>query len=574
MRLEPSLLWAGSTVRRGGWTIVVYAFLTILIVAPIIALVYASFRPADGDGFTLANYHALAGKQAREAALNTLIATVGATIGSVIVGGALAWLVERSDVPGKGIVQIAGVVPMFFSALVGALSWSLLGSPDSGYLNAVFEALHLPISFNVDSMFGITAVLTLYYSPFAFLLIRSALSIASGDLENAARMSGASAFRTTIEITFPLVAPAIAGAAILVFVIVSANFEVTEILGAFAHIDFLPGYVYHLVNSYPPQIGVAAAVGVVVLCVTWVAVWAESRYVLRRSYAAAGGKGARTVPVRLGIWRWPGFAFALTYIVLAAILPTCALLITAFRPSVFYATLGDLFDPDTFTTRQFVDALLHPKFQTGLTNSIILAILTTVFGTMLTFVIAYVAHRRSVYGSKFIEYIALAPVAIPGLILGLAFVSLWLRSPIPLYGTIPILVIAYICQLFPFSFENMSATLVKLDPDLEDSAVMAGASRVRAVISVTLPILRVALGAAALFLFVLAFREFTVALFLYSPGTIPLSVVIYEQWDSGSVARMASMALMFTAVLLVAATINYLVSRSRTENRKARSRVK
>jgi len=165
-------------------------------------------------------------------------------------------------------------------------------------------------------------------------------------------------------------------------------------------------------------------------------------------------------------------------------------------------------------------------------------------------------------------------VAIPGLILGLAFVSLWLRSPIPLYGTIPILVIAYICQLFPFSFENMSATLVKLDPDLEDSAVMAGASRVRAVISVTLPILRVALGAAALFLFVLAFREFTVALFLYSPGTIPLSVVIYEQWDSGSVARMASMALMFTAVLLVAATINYLVSRSRTENRKARSRVK
>jgi iron(III) transport system permease protein len=170
-----------------------------------------------------------------------------------------------------------------------------------------------------------------------------------------------------------------------------------------------------------------------------------------------------------------------------------------------------------------------------------------------------------VYGSSLIQYIALAPVAIPGLILGLAFVSLWLRSPIPLYGTIAILVIAYISQLFPFSFENMSGTLVKLDPELEDSAVMSGAARWRAIVSITLPIIRVALGSAALLLFVLSFREFTVALFLYTPKTIPLSIVIYEQWESGSVARMASMALMFTLVLLLAAAVNYLVNRRRPE---------
>ncbi|MEZ5234178.1 MAG: ABC transporter permease subunit [Acidimicrobiales bacterium] len=164
-------------------------------------------------------------------------------------------------------------------------------------------------------------------------------------------------------------------------------------------------------------------------------------------------------------------------------------------------------------------------------------------------------QRRAVRWSAAIEYVVLAPVAMPALLLGLAFVAFWLRLPIPLFGTMAILVIAYVARFIPQGFENFASTLVKVDEQLEDSAVTAGAGRLRAVWSITLPLLRSAAASTGVLLFILAFREVTVALFLYTPQTRPLSVVIYNQWSSGSWSRVASMSIVFTAALLLAAIL-------------------
>lgn len=539
---------------RGVRSLALYAVLALLIVGPLCGLLYSSFQPNRGQdgGLTLDHYRSLGSSALRTAATNTLWVSLGATVLSVVIGGGLAWLATRTDVPLGGVVQLAGVIPLFFSALVGALAWSALASPRTGYLNTLLDTVGIDLTLNIYSNSGIVFVLALYYAPFAYLMIFAAFTLNSGDLEGAARVHGASQWRIARHVTFPLVLPSIFASSILIFVLVSENFPVVEILGSFARTSFLPTHIFRLINESPPRHGEAAAIGVVLLVLLWLLVWVQNRFVLRRSYVTVGGKGTRPSRIRLGRWRWLAFAGAASYIVAAAVLPLLALVVGAFRRNQFYVGLSDLVDPGQYTTAGFRESLGYEPFTTGLRNSFLLAIGAAVVGVLVNFVIAYAAKRRSVFGAKAIEYIALAPVAMPALLMGLSFVVFWLKLPISLYGTMTILVIAYVARFIPQGFENFATTLVKLDEQLEDSAVTAGARRSRAVFSITLPLLRSTAFSTGILLFILAFRELTVALFLYTPGTRPLSVVIYNQWTSGSWQRTASMSLVLTAVLFVA----------------------
>jgi len=555
---EHGIVVLGRRTRAIGARVIrsalVHGLLVLLILGPLAGLLASSFRPNRGQsgGLTLDHYRALGSGSLRTAVSNTLVTSVGATVLAVIIGGGLAWLAARTDVPGRGLVQIAGIIPLFFSALVGALAWSALASPRTGYLNAVLRALNVPLELNIYTLGGITFVLALYYAPFAYMMIFAAFTMSDGDLEGAARVHGASQWRTSLHVTFPLVLPSIVASTILIFILVSENFPVVEILGSFARMPFLPTHVFRLINESPPRHGEAAAIGVVLLLILWIFVWLQNRLVLRRSYVTVGGKGSRPTRIALGRWRWPAFVLSALYVVLAAIVPLIALFLGAFRRNSFYRTLGDLVDPASFTTANFAEALRHEAFGMGLKNSFVLAIGAAIVGVVVNFAIAYAAKRRAVYGASAIEYVALAPVAMPALLMGLSFVVFWLRLPVELYGTMTILVIAYIARFVPQGFENFATTLVKLDPQLEDSAVTSGARRTRAVVSITLPLLRSTAFATGILLFILAFRELTVALFLYTPDTRPLSVVIYNQWTSGSWQRTASMSLVFTFVLLVA----------------------
>lgn len=544
---------------RSTWTFVIFALLALLVLGPLVAMLWQSFAPDRGSssGMSLDHYRALGSRSVRSALRNTLVSSVGGTVGAVAIGTVLAWLAARTDVAGRAMVQIAGMVPMFFSALVGTLAWSALGSPRTGYLNAVLAELGIGFRINVYTMGGIVFVLAIFYAPFAFIFVFTALTMTNEDLEGAARVHGASEWKVTTRVTLPLVLPSIAGASILIFVLVSENFPVVEILGSFARMDFLPSLIYRLVNEFPPRLGQAAAMGVVALVVLWTLVWFQNFYIGRRSYTTIGGKGGTARPLSLGRWRWAGFAFAFFYLLVAAILPTIALVIGAFRKTPFYTGITDLLAPSNFTTKHFTESLSYAPFQTGLRNSLILGLGGALVGVVVNFLTAYSARRHRMYGARAVEYLALAPVAVPALILGLAYVTFWLRLPISLHGTMTIMVLAYVARFIPQGFESFAGTLVKIDEELEDSAVTAGASRVRALTTITVPLLRSAFVSTGVLLFVLSFRELTAALFLYAPRTRVLSVVIYGQWvQGGSWARLASMSLVFTAVLLVAAVVS------------------
>lgn len=555
-----------GVAKLGARTLLLYVILFMLILGPLLGLIYQSFAPnqGQGGGLRLDHYRVLASSTLGWATYHTLIVGIGATVAAVAVGGGLAWLAARTDVPGRSLVQVAGMVPLFFSAIVGTLAWSALASPRTGYLNALLETVGIPLTLNIYSLPGIIFVLTLYYAPFAFIMIYAGFTMASADLEGAARVHGASEWQVARRITFPLVLPSITAASILVFIIVSENFPVVEILGSFARINFLPTHLFRLVSQSPPRAGEAAAIGVVVLAIMFVLVWLQSHFVHRRSYVTVGGKGASPARLSLGRWRWVGFGFAAVYIVLAAVLPIIALLLGAFRQNQFYADFGDLVSPDGFTASHFRTAMDYQPFRLGLRNSVLLSVSAALIGILINFLVAYSARRRAVKFSGAIEYIVLAPVAMPALLLGLAFVSFWLRLPISLYGTSTILVIAYVARFIPQGFANFAATLVKVDEQLEDSAVTSGASRLRAIFAITLPLLRSTAVTTGVLLFILSFREVTVALFLYTPSTRPLSVVIYNQWSSGSWPQVASMSLVFTLVLFVAALFSRRGMEART----------
>lgn len=540
---------------------VILILLGLLAVLPIGMLVYASFvdvvpRPGStGGSLTGQWYQNILNPAYYVAARDSLIIAIGGTALALVFGTGLAWLAARTDVPGKSLVLLAGIVPLFVSSLVGALAWGFLGSPRQGFLNILLRPLGLDV-INIYSIPGMIFVFGLYYAPYAFLLIYSALSLMNPELEESARTHGATNMQVMRTITLPLVSPAIIGAWLLSFALILENFPVPTILGTPAGVNTVPTLIYRLMNAAPPDSNQAAAVGVVLMVLLILIVYAQRKILGQREYTTVSGKGFRPRIIELGRWRWAGFAFAGTYILLAVLLPLLALMQMAFRRQPFIQGPGDLFDPSAFDFSTMQDVISYPPFQTGLTNSILVSVATALLGMIFCFVMAFIVARSKLPGRQLIQYLAVLPVAIPALVMGMGILWSWFLLPLPIYGTLAILVLAYVGRFMPQGFTSISSSLHQVHTDLEESAVVSGASKTRASIEVTIPLIRSSVISAALLLLILSFRELSVALFLFTTDTRVLSIVIFDFWDGGSLSRAAAASLLYslllTAVVLLA----------------------
>lgn len=546
-----------AKLRSTGPVIPLLAILLLLVGLPLIVLIVTSFvtespRPGGELGnFTLENYAQLASAGNREAAVNSLIISVGGTVLAMFIGGTLAWLAARTDIPFRGMAQLAGIVPLFMSALVGTLAWALIASPNAGYINVALESLGLHEAINIYSLGGIIFVMGLFYAPYTFLFVNGALTLMNPELEEAGSVHGATMRRVIGKVTVPIVAPAVVGSGILTFVLISENFPVVQILGSAGSISTLPSRLFRLMVAFPPRANEAAALGIALLVLLTVVIWLQRRLVNRRSYVTVTGKGFRPRQIPLGAWRWPAVAFVVLYLVLAVVLPYFALLQSALRQHQFLASFSDLFDFSVFSFENIIEAIQYGPFQQGMQNTFIVAFATAVFGGALHFVLAYVVRRTTLRGRAMLEYATNVPLAMPALVLGMGFLWGWMRLPLPVYGTLIILVMAFATRFLPQGFQGISSTIVQVDKDLEDAAIVSGANRSRAVRSVTFPLIKTGVVSTMLLLFILSFRELSAALFLFTSDTRILSVVIYDQWESGQWPRVAAMSLLYSLVLLV-----------------------
>jgi iron(III) transport system permease protein len=537
------------------------AVLAVLVLAPVLVLLGASLltaAPFSGNrdiGWTLANYANLWSPALAQAAANTLvIAAFGAAL-AMVIGCGLAWLAARSDIPGRAFVHLAGVAPLLISLLVASVTWSLLGAGNSGYLNLILRDLGLPFRIEMQSLGGIALVMGLYYAPYPFILLYGALTLVHPDLEEAAAIHGADLSRLLRRVTFPLVKPALIGAALLVVVLIVEDFPVPEILGAPVNIETLSIRIYNLMAQVPALPNQAAALSVLLTIVVCVLVYTQRRIIAGKDYRTVTGKGMRFQPVSLRWLRWPAFLLVALYAFVAVILPLLALLEGALRRSLFVPDAASLLDVAQFSLTSFSRALANPAVLQGFTDSLIAGAATALIGSTLFFGLAYVVNRTQLPGRRLLEYLVMMPLAIPALVMGLGILWTWVAAPVPVYGTMAILVIAFLTRFMPQGYRAVASSLVQIHDDLEHAALIAGASKGMAIRRIILPLARGGITSAAFLMVVLAIRELTASLFLYTTKTRLLSIVLYESYENGAWGTVASVSLIYTGLLMALALL-------------------
>ncbi len=541
----------------------------LLIILPVAVLVTGSFLTAppralhfDFAGLTLANYASILGSPNFWSLLATTLALAAiGTVGALVIGTWLAWLAVRTDVPGRRVLEAVAITPMFIPPLIGAFAWDILASPKSGIINVVARSFGIGQAVNAYSYTGIGFVFAIYYCPYVFLFVAASLRNMDAVLEEAARMAGASRLRILIDITVPLALPALSSAALLVFVLLIEIFAIPAVLAAPGGIAVLSVRIWELVGFTPPKVNEASALGVLLLAITVTLVLLQHRLLARSSFITVAGKGQRSRVMPLGLWRWPLAVLGFAYLLIAVVLPFLALLLIALRRNLFFSNVKALFNPAQFSFAQFGIALNDPVVRLSLVNSLLVALGTILLGGALYFAIAYTVHRTRLPGRRALDIIAIMPIAIPGLIIGLGYLWSWITLPIGIYGTLWIIILAYVSQFAPQGVRAIAGSLLQIHPELEECSRLCGACLATTLRRVVVPLAWPGVLAATILLLVLSFREFATALFLYTSATQVYSLTMFDVWERGSTNLVAAMALIQAFLLLVIVVLGQRLSR-------------
>lgn len=550
--------------------LVILAALAVLVIMPMILVFVAAMstevpRPGNAGlgSFTWENLAFLTTPEATKGLWNSLFIGFGASVIALVVGAMLAFICSRTDAPLRKFIFIIGMAPVFVPALVGALAWSMLASPNAGFANILLKDLGLDLTINIYSMGGLIFVLGLFYAPYVFMLVHSSLSMMNADLEEAAAVHGASLPRMFRTVTMPLAMPALLGSGILVFALSMENFPVAAVLGNPAGIDTLPTYIFRLMASAPAQANAAAGIAILLTAGLVIITVAQQWIVNRRKFTTMTGKGARPRQIPLRAWRWPATIFALVYFALSVALPMLALLLAATQDSPYLTSMSQLFDGG-LTLDRILEVAAAPDFLTSLTNSVIVAVVAALAGTTLNFASSYIRYRTTSRLGGLLEQISTAPLAIPSIVLGMGILWTWLSLPMPVYGTLVILMIACMSVALPQGYRSISSSMLQLHSDLEDSAVMLGAKRSRAIVNVTVPLMRVGIVSTVLLLLMLAMRELSASLFLFTSNTRILSILVYDKFENGQTTTAAAISVLFVIVIAaLAITAQLLGSRDK-----------
>lgn len=560
------------TVRGGVFLLIslVTAYLTLV---PLGTLVVASFQSnflgTGPNSWTVQNYvNTLTDSGFLSSLGNSLEFSALSTIFAIAFGMLLAWLYVRTNIPGKSATLLISVVPLIIPGLINTAAWVLLLSPRTGFVNTILADLHLP-QVQVFSMQSMVFVQTLHMVPIAFLMGLSTMGSMDRSLEEAAATSGAGPSRVIRSITLPLLRSGVLGAALLIFVLTMASFEVPQLIGVPAHKWVLTTQIFNATSQFPVQYGTVSVLGMVVLVVTLLGVLLSRKF-SGTSGQTVTGKGYRPSIVDLRGWRWAGFAFVLVFGIIGVVLPVLALIWTSFLP-VYRNPSIEAFHKLTLDNYRsiFKAAELMPIVR----NTFEIALAAALIATAICLVVAYVLVKTKVRGRRILEMLATAPIALPSVIIGVALLYWYLVAPLPikLYGSKTIIVVAFVTTALPFSLRFLVPALSQISDELEEAAANSGANMLQVFRRIYLPLLSSALTASFLFCFIVSFREFTSALFLYTQRSEVLSVYIYSLWVYGSYTAVCALGVLMIAVLAVAVVVVRMLG-SRGAGRRARAR--
>jgi iron(III) transport system permease protein len=512
--------------------------LIVLVVLPLLSLLIGSLRSETGA--SLKNYtDVMTGRLYVAALKNSLILGAWTGLFSLLIGVALAWAVSRTDVPGKALIQVTASLSYLSPPFLTAIAFVYLFSPNAGLINVLMrDVVGLPfLTFNIFSMSGLVLVTALHTFPFVYLLASSALLSVDASYEEAAQILGASKLRTAVSVTAPLVAPAILSGTLLAFVNAIALFGSQAIIGLPGRIVTLPTRIYALFD-YPPEYGLASALSLVFVVITVVALYLQRAFLARRSYVTLAGKGARPQLMSLGPTRWAVFGFATAIFIIAIVLPYATLIAVSLSKSWGLEFWKGL----TLANYNFI-LFEYNVTQRAIVNSLLLATLAATIAVLLGAIIGWIDLRTRIPGRKLLDYAALIPLGLPGIVVAVALIQFWLAMPLALYGTLTILLLAYVGRYIPLGVRAANASLRQVDPSLEESAQILGASWLTTLREVTLPLIRPGLFAGWLLVFVPVIQELSASILLFSSNSITLAVALYNLYETGYIEPVAALAI-------------------------------
>jgi iron(III) transport system permease protein len=564
-RLEtPAVRVRPNTIRRAaanggvliGLYVVVFAVVAFLALVPLAALVVGSLRdtsPGMPGQWTLANWANLVSPGVVETLLTTLAVAGLSTSFAMVIGTALALVIHRTDFRWPNTMTGMLALSFYFPSFILAMAWIVIGSP-GGLINDILrEFLNIEsVSVDIYSTWGIIFVMVLHQVPFVYLTIRGPIMGMDPSYEEAARTAGASPWCMLRRVTLPMLAYALASSALLCLVLTLEQFGIPVLIGVPGHVTVLATQIYLLCRFPPTAYGLAAAIGLTLAAITSVAILLQRRLARGDRSVTTTGKAGKITPIPLGVWRWPVNLFCGFYIVVSLILPSLIL----FYTSLIKFFTANPFDA-TFTFRNYVYIWNSEETQRAIINTIIVSGGGALVGVLLGVACSYYVVRLRPTGYRVLDALVMLPFGVPGIVLGLGLLWAYAYLPLPLYGTLTLIVLAYVTRFLPYAAETAGARFVQLDRSLEEAAWTAGASRLSGVWRILMPLSLPSLQSSYFLLFMAFFREISATILIFTASTSVLSVSIWSSFEQANWGLASALSIL--AMVLMVAMMSLLL---------------
>jgi len=552
----------GALSRLHLWHHGVFLLVLSFVLLPLSFLILGSFStahlPTDFSLSTMGwvNYlKVYSDPGTYEVFTNTVIYVTGSVALGITLALSLAWLVERTNMPGK--IWVYAGVPMTLAVpgMLQAMAWVLLLSPRIGFLNKILKDLFGPAAPVIDiyTLGGMIFLEGLRLVPTAFLMLVPLMRSMDPALEEAAAVSGARPFSTTRKVTLRLLAPGLVAVMVYQGMTALEVFEIPGILGLPAGIYVFSTKIYAIVRSatFMPVYGQANALAMVYLLIAVVTTYLYTRMISRAErYTVITGKGYRPRPLDLGRWRYPALGIVFLFLFFSIIMPFLVFLYASFLPYLQSPSVAAL---KGMTLKNYRLLAQYGEVGTALTNTVIMVAVTATATTLLSFFVSLVVVRSKFWGRKLLDQLAFVPHAIPGIVMGIAFFWVFLKLDfLPIYGTIWAISIGFTVNFLSYGTRSMNAAILQVHKELEEAAYVSGARPWRTLWRIFFPLMLPAFVGVWIWVVLHAVRIAGMPLILYEgPKNQVLAILIWNMWDEGYVGAVAAVGTLLMIILLL-----------------------
>lgn len=537
-------------VLGGAVLLVVYFALT-----PLLMLVYGSLSdapPGALGNITLANYaKAYLDPDFYPLLWSTIQFALGSSLLSFFLGTYLAWACERTNIPLRGLVSTLVIVLFIIPGILETVAWILLLSPQIGLINLVIRALMArpDYSINIYSLGGMVWTESMSLYPLVFLLMSAAFRSQDVALEEASLTCGAGNFTTLRKITLRMVTPAMLSVLLITFIRAVEAFEVPALIGVRAGVFVFTTKIYSALQRLRPHYGIAGAYAVILLLLSAVGVLFYHRITqAAEKFATISGKGYRPRRMDMGPWKRVIALSCLIIVGATVVLPLVNLIWSSLTPYMAAPSREMVFQ---LSLKSYQELFHLPFAQKAFLNSILLSFGSATAVMLLTSGIAWITVKSQLKGRSLMDHIAFLPIAIPGIVLGVSLLNLYLTIPVPIYGTLWILFIAYMTKYLPYGIRTASASMIQIGKELEEASMVSGATWFQTFAKIFLPLLMPGFVAGWIYIAVVSLRELSTSILLYTEQSIVLSILAFDLWESGLYSSVSALGVLMVLFLMV-----------------------